>query len=180
MRKEYLVYIVLFLGGIWVAQLIGKDYFVTYGYLNTNHLDGFIREETDYVDLFWHILWTRGKQFLAIWILQLTFLKRVLPVLIKLLLTFLTGFLLMVCCMTVGATGLLLVLAAIFPHGICYLLALWGILGWQQTRVLDRKRRAKTIVLEVGICMLLIISGGILETIVGTRILKYILKVSKY
>ena len=70
MRKEFLVYIILFLGGIWIAQLIGKDYFATYGYLNSVHIERFVQEEMNYVDLFWNILWTRGKQFLIIWMLR--------------------------------------------------------------------------------------------------------------
>lgn len=180
MRKEFLVNIILFLGGIWIAQLIGKDYFATYGYLNSVHIERFVQEEMNYVDLFWNILWTRGKQFLMIWMLQMTACKRILPILLKLLFAFLLGFLLMVCCITVGPTGLLVVLATLFPHGICYFLAVWGLFGWQQTMRFEKRQRVKEIVIQIVICMLLIISGGILETVVGTRMLRYILKVSKY
>lgn len=179
MKREYLIWVILFLGGIWSAQLIGKEYFFTYGYFNPYHLKRFVASEIDYVDLFWNLLWTRGKQFVALWILRMTPWKRGLPMILKMLFIFLIGFILMVCCMTVGATGVMVLLAALFPHGICYFVAVIGLLGNDQSMSWDQAKRGISIARKIGLCTLFVVSGCILETIIGTRILRYVLEASR-
>lgn len=180
MRKNFFIGILLFLLGIWVAQLIGKEYFATYGYLNSFHRERFVEEDLNLVDLFWNILWTRGKQFFLIWILQMSVCKRVLPLFLKALFVFLLGFFLAVCCMITGANGIWVVFATLFPHGICYFGALLGILDTRRMILPERRQKVKAVIMQSAICILLMMSGAILETVVGTRILRYVLKASKY
>lgn len=168
MRKDTLGFILIFLCGLWVAQLIGKEYFLTYGYLNPYQVNDYIQETFDYVDLFWNILWIRGEQILLIVIFRMTKMKRMLPIALKGLLIFTMGFLLMVCGMIFGGVGILVLLVAVFPQGICYFFAIYSLIVTEENCV-------KTKVIKVIFCMLLVVSGCILETVVGTRLLKWTL-----
>lgn len=178
MRREYLSYILLFLAGMWIAQVIGREYFMEYGYLTPYHLRNFAEAEMDYVDLFWNLLWTRGKQFLGLWILQMTPCRRILPVLLKRLVVLIMGFFLMVCCMIVGSMGILILLVVLFPQGICYGIGIVGMLGGNRDFAL-REGKHGAMLGKIGISILFMITGCILETILGTRLLRYILKASK-
>lgn len=176
MKRNLWICFLFLLAGILVAQLLGAEFFEAFGYLTDGQLQSFAVSSPDMMDLFWNILWKRGKLFFLVGLLCATSLKRLLPTAAKLLASFLSGFFAAVCILRMGIGGVLFLLAAVFPHGICYVLAGIRIYRLRPMYGADGKRKSAGLLLSVLWIWTLVLVGCISETLLGTRLLQWILK----
>ncbi len=176
MKRNLWICVLFLLGGILSAQLLGADFFEACGYFSDGQLKSFAASSPDRMDLFWNILWKRGKLLLLTALLCATALKRLLPVAARLLASWLTGFFAAVCVLCMGIGGVLFLLAALFPHGICYAAAGIWMYRLHPMYGADGKRKSARLLLSVfGIWTLLLV-GCISEALLGTCLLQGILK----
>lgn len=177
MKKENGIYLILFLLGMWIAQVLGREFFTGYEELRNMMYADLANVSVDYIDLFWNDLWIRGKQFLS-----LVFLcvmgrgwKQYYPYGLKGVSAILAGMWLMECVTIFGGAGICFFLASFFPQWICYGLAIGLLFLGEGSREICRKRNGKKVAILVGVCGLLLVGGAILETVVGTRLVRGVL-----
>lgn len=176
MKKELVIITLLFLAGILSAQLVGKNFFITYGFLNTYHLQAFALTKLDNVLLFWNILWERGKLFLLLIILGFTPLKKILPIFVKGILAYTIGLYGAACVMNIGILGLGVLACSIFPHGILYIMVCYLFLHMEHPFLFKDRKRIFMLCLSGIILCIMFLMGCILETTVGTSLLQTFLK----
>ena len=175
MKRKCMILILLFLAGIFAAQLFGTDFLRTYGFLNEYHLRTFSSVKISKLDLFWNILWERGKIFLLIALLASTPIRRFLLPSLGCLLTFLTGFYGASCVICEGGWGMGLFLVSIFPHGLLYAAAVFGLLRTERPLFYINRKYRLSYLLAIGIMLLCLIIGCVLEAGVGSVLMQRLL-----
>ena len=124
MKKELAAAVAFWIAGVLMACLFGYDYFKEYGFLNAERLQAFANAEPDVPKLFAAILWERGKLFFVLLLMASSPLKKLMPLLIRLVLCFAGGLFLSACMISMNGSGALFFLLSLFPHGIFYLISL--------------------------------------------------------
>ena len=177
MKKKGIAEIILFLVGTGTALFLGKDYFSVYGFMNDYNLQNFAGLQIEPASLFWNILWERMKLFFIILIFSATPGRKLILPALKSLFSLSMGFFSSICFMRMGWLGGLVLFSAVVPHGIFYVLLLWGILGVEPVKTFDNRRMIKMRIKRILAGLVLIINGCLIEATVSTRILQMVLKV---
>jgi hypothetical protein len=173
MKKEFVIIICFSLAGVLCSCFFGNDYFATYGFLNEYHMKSFAGATPDWLLLLGNIIWERTKFFVLMGILSATPVKRMIPLLLRSGFSFTGGVFLAACVMNMGIRGVLFFIVSCLPHGILYLLALLVMfrIDARQLRY-GRNPILKRMIYYMEIAVL-VLSGCILEAIVGTRLLQW-------
>lgn len=177
MKRDIWIGLLFLLGGILCAQLLGSEFFGNYGYLNEYQLQSFAYSKMDKMDLFWNVLWDRGKLFLVFVLICATSMRKLLPIVGKSLLGFLIGIFGTVCVMHLGAYGILFLLATLFPHWILYLAVLIMIYRFRPMYSHEGKRKNTRFFLQILLIWMLFLAGCVSETLIGTQLLQLLLKI---
>lgn len=164
MKRKGIILTILFAAGIFGAQLFGTEFLRTYGFLNEYHLQAFAQAELDRKDLFFNILWARGKLFLLLVLLASTPAKKWLLLLLEGLTAFLTGFYGAVCVICEGALGIGFFFLSLFPHGLLYGAAFFGFLRIERPLFYGKKKHMLSYLLANAVVLLLLAAGCMLET----------------
>lgn len=176
MKKEIAIGVCFCLAGILCTCLFGYEYFTTYGFLNAYHMKAFADATTEFLPLLADILWERGKLFVLIAIISLTTLKSILPLLLRCLLFFTGGVFLAACVLNMGLLGIVFFLAALFPHGLFYLLALLLLLRVEHHRFYHRKNLWLMKIAWISGVVVLVLLGCVTEASLGISLLRLVVK----
>ncbi len=176
MKKELLFVTILLLAGIFSAQLIGKQFFSTYGFLNEYHLQIYANTKLEWLTLFWNIMWERGKLFLLIIMFFGTPLKKTLPWILKSVLFYTIGLFGTACVMNLGIKGIGVLILSLLPHGIFYLMALLVVFRMERPIIYKETKYWLKKILMIGIICVLFVIGCLIETTIGTYLLQILLK----
>jgi hypothetical protein len=171
MKRTCILCLILLLAGILTAQLFGAEFLGTYGFLNDYYLKTFARSNPDKLDLFWNILWERGKLFLFLALLAATPLKRWLRLLLLGLFSYFTGIYGAACLICQQLRGLGIFVLSLFPHGLFYAGAAWLFLRLLPPGRFSGKKYVFSYLLANAIVLLLFLIGCILETAVSSPLL---------
>ena len=171
-RKSW--WIVLFLAGVLLAQLLGSTY-LTETLLGADHLTNFAGQPLDPEELFFPILWKRGKLFFLIFLLCLTSFRRVVSKCLPVILLFVLGFYAGLCLACQGILGIGICFLSVFPHGVIYIFVLYLILHMKKPIQYSGKRYILTEFVSVLFVLLLFVAGCLLEATVGSFLLKHYL-----
>lgn len=185
MKKQILFIAICFLSGVVSAQLFGTKFLTTYGFLNSYHIRAFVMGKTEYMQMFWNILWVRIKEYLFLALLGFTPVRKILPQFIKSVLAYTFGLFLWACVMNMGLYGILVCVCCIFPQGILYFTAIVLLIklevqpryvgagyeksSWLRTSVTTHFFTILTIVI-------LVIMGALLEALAGNVLLHMVLQ----
>jgi hypothetical protein len=171
MKRTCILCLILLLAGILTAQLFGAEFLGTYGFLNDYYLKAFARSNPDKLDLFWNILWERGKLFLFFALLAATPLRRWLRPLLLGLFFYFTGFYGAACLICQQLLGLGIFVLSLLPHGAFYAAAACFFLRLEPPGMYCGKKYIFSYILAIAIVMLLFLIGCILETAVSSPLL---------
>lgn len=183
MKKQIGLLVILFLAGIASAQLFGTKFLTTYGFLNKYHMDAFATTEMDFMQMFWNILWERGKAFVVLIILGITPIRKYLPLLLKSILVYAFGLFLCACIMNMGIGGILIAIGSLFPQIIPYILAILVIfyVEAKPQKVMHSKMNMispiLTYIMWGAIVVMLILIACLLESTIGVYLLQKIVKI---
>lgn len=171
MKRELVMAACFCLAGILCSSLFGYEYFTACGFLTADSLQAFADMQAEFAVLFANVLWERGKLFLLLALLSATAFKQVLPLVFRCVLYLTAGMFLAACVMNLGMTGVLFFLAALLPHGVLYLLAVYLLFHVDARRFYNRKNPVlKRTALYLGMASLMLL-GCALEASAGKALL---------
>lgn len=183
MKKQIGFLVILFLAGIASAQLFGTKFLTTYGFLNQYHMDAFASADMDFMQVFWNILWERGKEFLIFVLLGITPIRKYLPLILKSILVYAFGLFLCACIMNMGIGGIAVAVCSLFPQIIPYVLAILLIFHMEEKpqKVMHNKANSispiLTYIMWGALIVMLILIACLLESTIGVYILQKIIKI---
>ena len=184
MRRQVLFLLVCFLAGVFSAQLFGTEFLVTYGFLNRHHIAAFVHADVPYLQVFWNVLWDRGKLFFFLAVLGMTPFQAVLPKLVKVVLAYTVGLFFWACLMNMGAYGILVCMGSVVPQILPYGAALVLLFGLEGQPRYVGPGYTKSSLLRIPVIryasavaaiVLLIVMGAVLESSAGRLLLKAVL-----
>lgn len=176
MKKRIWIWLLFFLAGVLLAELLGKEFFTTYGFLSEYHLKNYASAKLELPDLFWNVLWERGKLFLLIALICATPARKLLPPVGKGIACFVLGLFAAADIILLGGWGILLFVCALLPHGIFYLGSILLIYGMKPSYACDGKRKNARFFLQILLIWTLFAAGCLLETTAGTWLQQNLLK----
>ena len=176
MKKTFILFLILFLAGVLSAQLFGSEFLATYGFLNEYHLQSFAAAKIQKVDLFWNVLWERGKLFLFLTILLLTPARRAVPSITGGLLSATAGLYGTACVMLFGIRGVGLFFCSLLPQWIFYFLAGFFLFRLQRPVLNNTGKEKVSYVFSVLLILILIVVGCIVEVTFGMGLLQWCLR----
>lgn len=174
MKREYGIYLLFFLFGTVVVNLLGNTTLLNGSILNRYSLTALSFEGIVYEEYFFQVLFRRFRTVIRLWLASKLIPKQFVK----------TGFAVMICFMLGGITamailenglwGILFCLCAFLPHMICYAVAF---LLWGSMRVLYvRDGNRKVDYMSMAFIALLIGIGCILEAYITPVFLRNIIK----
>ena len=178
MKKFLIVSIIIFICGILSADvclnqirdskvLIGLEFYKEYA-----------NAQLAFKDVFWNILYERMKLFGALLLLCFTPIKEKMGSILAPIFSFVWGFFLMSCIIELGIAGLIVGLASVIPHGFLYGGVIWMVLGRRRTRSYHTRDRIALNILSYIFVLLLFITGCVMESLVGTHFIPWIIRLS--
>lgn len=178
MKKFLIVLIILFICGLLSADicieqikdsevLVGAEFYEQYA--NTKQV---------FKDVFWNVLYERIKLFGVLILLCLTPLKERVGIVLAPIFIYIWGFFLMSAIIELGIAGLVVGLASVIPHGLLYGGSIWMMLGKRRTRSYHTRDRVALNVASYIFMLLLFITGCIMESLVGTHFIPWIIRLS--
>lgn len=176
MKKRIWIWLLFFLAGILLAELLGKQFFITYGFLSEYHLKNYAAATMDRMALFWNVFWERGKLFLLIALICATPLRRLIPAMIKGVVSFIMGLFAAASTILLGVYGILLSLTVFLPHGIFYLGAILLIYGLKPMYAYEGKRKNARFFLQILLIWILFAAACLIETLLGTWLQQTVLR----
>ena len=178
MKKFLIILIILFICGLLSADVclkeiedhtvvIGKEVYEQYASL-----------KLAFKNVFWNVLYERIKLFVVLFILCFTPIKEKIGVVLAAIFSFVWGFFLMSSIIELGFVGLIVGLASVLPHGILYCGSIWLMLRKNRTRsYLVREKMMINMASYIGV-VLLFITGCILESVMGSYFIPWVIRLS--
>lgn len=129
-------------------------------------------------DVFWNVLYERVKLLIFLVLLCFTPIRKKLSVVLISVFSFIWGFFLMSCICGLGIVGLVVGLCSAIPHGLLYGGALFLFIQKRNTRnYLVKENVVQNIVVYIFIA-LLFISGCVVESLMGTHFIPWVIRLS--
>lgn len=125
MKREFWGILLAFLGGIVLANLLGKELLTTYGILNDYYLSQYSYRVIDGNRLFCYVLTERCKAAFIIFLFGKVFDGKVFSIVMRTVVAATFGFLVVVAIVNLGMRGLIICIGGLFPQWIFYLAALF-------------------------------------------------------
>lgn len=178
MKKFLVVLIILFICGVLSADLCLKQIEDSDVMIGLDCYKQYANAKFTFGDVFWDILYERIKFFSVLLLLCFTPLKKKLGVIFLIIFSFIWGFFLMNCIIELGVAGLVVGLACVLPHGILYGVVVGLVLNKSRTKTYHTRNRIAIQVLLYIVLTILFITGCILESLVGTHFIPWVIRLS--
>ena len=123
-------------------------------------------------------MYERMRIFGIVLIICYTPLKKIFRYIIAPVFSFMWGFFLMSCIISLGVAGLFVGLASVLPHGILYGMIVWILMVVNGERRYYIKDRIVKDVIRYIFCVLLFITGCVLESVIATHFIPWIIRLS--
>ena len=170
--------IILFICGIVSADVCVNMIKESSVLVDLEMYKGYANAELLYQNVIWNILYERLKLFVFLFLLCFTPIREKLSVIIVSLFSFIWGFYMMSCILEMGLAGVVIGIAAVLPHGLCYGALIFMILGELDVHNYHYKG---TIAINVASCVvmfLLFITGCVMESLVSTHFIPWVIRLS--
>ena len=176
MKKFLIILIIIFICGILSADVCLKEMKENSVFLEKDFYEQYAHVEKVFKNVFWHILYERTKIFFVLLIICFTPLKEKIGILLLPIFSYIWGFYLMSCIVELGGTGVVVGLASVLPHGILYGIAMLGMIEQGQTRGYHRKNLSIMHVARYMFVILLFVTACVVESLVGSRFIPWIIR----
>lgn len=178
MKKFLIVLIIIFICGILSADVCLSHIKDSEVFMDLDFYKEYANTKLAFKDVFWNILYERIKLFGVLLLLCFTPIKeKIMAVLIPLF-SFIWGFYLMSCIIELGIAGLVVGLASVLPHGLFY----GGVIGLLFAKRRNRNYHVKNrIAINIGmyiLMLLLFVTACIIESLVGTHFVPWVIRLS--
>lgn len=178
MKKSFFMLFVFFLCGIISADIcinVIKDSNVL---MNLEVYEGYANADLVYKNVFWNVLYERIKLFSFLFLLSFTPLKKYLGILLTSIFSFIWGFFIMSCIMVLGMAGVVTGIFSVLPHGLFYAVLIVLVIKHRDTYVYRQKREMVVSILNYVVMLLLLITGCVLESLIGTHFIPWVIRLS--
>lgn len=178
MKKFLIVLIIIFICGVLSADvcieqiqdsevLVGLDFYKEYA--NT---------KLTFKDVFWNTLYERVKLFSVLLLLCFTPMKEKIMFFLAPVFSFVWGFFLMSCIIELGVAGLVVGLASVIPHGFLYGGGILLLLRKKRVHSFHTKDKVAINIATYILMILLFVTGCIVESLVGTHFIPWVIRLS--
>jgi len=178
MKKIILMLVILFVCG-FVSSDISLTTLQEEGILlNLERFTSYAYNKTLFKDVFWSILYERSKLFGLIFLMIFTPIRDKLSIFLLGIFSFIWGFFFMSCISQLGMVGVVVGIFSVFPHGLLYLFVFIILFHKRGAkRYIEKERMGKNIVTYI-LMVMIFITGCVLETVVGTQFVPWIIRLS--
>lgn len=178
MKKFLIILIIIFICGVLSADICLKQIQDSNVLVGMDFYEQYSNVKPLFKDVFWSIFYERIKLFAMLLLLYFTPIKERIGLILAPVFSFVWGFFLMSSIIQLGVAGLVVGLASVIPHGIFY----GGVIGL----VLSRRQRQyypikNKVAMNVGryvLMILLFMTGCIIESLVGTHFIPWVIRLS--
>lgn len=179
MKKFFLMLAILFLCGIVSADIcvgIIKDSDVL---MDLEIYKNYANAKLIYKDVFWNVLYERLKLFAFLGLLCFTPVREFLGILFAGIFSFIWGFFMMSCITQLGLAGVVVGISSVLPHGLLYgglmvmMLAKRG-----RVRTYSQKGNMAVYIMSCIVMLLLFVTGCVLESLVSTHFIPWVIRLS--
>lgn len=140
---------------------------------------GYANAKLMYHDVFWNILYERIKLFAFIILLCFTPLRNYLVGIILSVFSFIWGFFIMSCITELGLAGVVVGFASVIPHGLLYgILVMMLLSGEERSSYTYQNRGVVLSIANIVIMILLLITGCVMESLVSTHFIPWVIRLS--
>lgn len=178
MKKFLIVLIIIFICGILSADVCIEQIQESDILVDIDYYKEYANAKLAFKDVFWNILYERIKLFCVLLLLCFTPLKEKIGAILAPVFSFIWGFFLMSCIVELGIAGLVVGLASVIPHGILYGGAIWIVLSKRRTRSYHMKDRIPLNIATYLFMILLFITACVVESLVGTHFIPWVIRLS--
>jgi len=178
MKKFLIVLIIIFICGILSADVCLNEIKESEVLVGIDFYKEYANAKLAYKDVFWNNLYERIKLFVILLLLCFTPIKEKIGVILASVFSFIWGFFLMSCIIELGVAGLVVGLASVIPHGFLYGGVVWMVLGKRRSRSYHTRDRAVIIVVSYILMSMMFITGCVVETLVGTHFIPWVIRLS--
>lgn len=178
MKKFLIVLIILFICGLLSADVSIKQIQDSEVLVGLEVYKEYANAKLTFKDVFWNILYERIKLFGVLLLLCFTPIKEKIGAILAPVFSFVWGFFLMSCIMELGIAGLVVGLASVLPHGLLYGGVIWMVLGKRRTRSYHTRDRIALNIASYIFMLLLFITGCIIESLIGTHFIPWVIRLS--
>lgn len=181
MKRDHLVILIAFFGGILIANLLEKELLKSYGILNDYFLNQYSSQAIDGNRLFCHVLIERGKAAFIIFLLGRVLNGRLFGILMEGGIAATFGFLVVVAIVNLGVRGIVVSLGGLFPQWLFYLAAIFFyVLCRREEESTTRTSSFGDISMHLArrsMILLLLCAGVVAESFINPILFGYLLKI---
>ena len=178
MKKFLIVLIIVFICGVLSADVCLKQVEDSAVVVGRDVYEQYATAKLTFKHVFWNILYERIKLFGVLLLLCFTPIKEKIGMIFAPIFSFIWGFFLMSSIVELGFAGLIVGLASVIPHGILYGGSIWLMLRGNKTRTyLAREKMMINMASYKGI-IILFITGCILESVIGSYYIPWVIRLS--
>lgn len=180
MKKSFFMLLILFICGIVSADVCMDILKEGNALLDVGMYERYAKAQLVYQDIFWNILYERIKLFAFLLLLCFTPIRRFLGIVMISVFSFTWGFYIMTCVLELGMAGVIVGMAAVLPQGILYGMLLITLLGRSEVQTYSYHKQSNLVrgILDIVIVILLLITGCVLESIVSTHFIPWVIRLS--
>lgn len=178
MKKFLFILIIIFICGVLSADVCLKQMQESQVLVGIEVYERYATAKMTFKSVFWTLFYERVKFYIGIILLCFTPLRERLGLIVAPVFSFIWGFFLMSCIIELGVAGLVVGLVSVLPHGILYGAAIWMISGRSTKRSYYRKSNAMMNVGTYIFIILLFITGCIIESLISTHFIPWIIRLS--
>ena len=150
------------------AVILGKD--IYYGYASKN---------LGFSDVFWNVLYERIKQLSIFVLFCFTPIREKLTIFLIGLFSYMWGFFMMCCVAEMGLAGVVISISSVIPHGILYAGVIFLLVQNKLLRTYRTKERTLKELASYLFVSLLFVTACVLESIVGTHFIPWVIRLSQ-
>ena len=173
-----IILIIIFICGVLSADVFIKQILDSKVLVGMDFYEQYSNAKPLFRDVFWSILYERIKLFILLLLLCFTPIKERIAVILVPLFSFVWGFFLMSSIIQLGVAGLVVGLASVIPHGILYASVIGFILSRRSVKHYHMKNRVAQNIGMVFLMVLLFLTGCIIESLVGTHFIPWVIRLS--
>ena len=178
MKKFLIILIIIFICGILSADICMQQMKESDAFIGLEGYKQYANAKLMFRQVFWNIMYERVKLFGIVVLLCFTPLKERMGRFIGIWFSFIWGFFLMSCIVELGVAGLVVGLASVLPHGILYGVAIALLLNGGRVRRYQYKNQVARKISMYLFIMLLFVTACVIESLIGTHFIPWVIRLS--
>ena len=178
MKKLFFMLAIVFISGLISADICHDLIEDSKILLNLEIYKSYAHANLVYRDVFWNILYERVKLIAFIILLYFTPIRNFLSNIVVILFSYMWGFYIMSCILELGMAGIIVGIFSVIPHGILYGILIIMILLKGEGYTYYQNKQIVLNVANVIIMILLLLTGCVLESLISTHFIPWVIRLS--